>query len=384
VDWDKMNLPRIFTLEQHTLADVKIKIAAGDRSFDAPLAQLEKEADKALAEGPWSVVNKPMTPPSGDKHDYISLARYFWPDPSKPNGLPYIQLDGQVNPEIWSIPDHKDFDALMDNVLTLALAFYFTGDERYSSYATRLMRVWFLDEPTRMNPSLNYCQGIRGLNDGRNVGLIETRELVLVVDAIGLLAGSNAWTDADQWGMERWFTRFLDWLVWGEMGKLEGEQRNNHGTFYDAQVIGLALFLGADELAKRFLEKAPRRIAEQIEPDGRQPLELERPIAWHYIVFNLQALFRVATFGEHLGIDLWHYAAQDGRTLRRAIDFTLPYVAGKPWDYQQITPQKFDVIFGLLCQASCKYRDESYLAKALVSPGVDHAGHRARLLFNIP
>ena len=165
---------------------------------------------------------------------------------------------------------------------------------------------------------------------------------------------------------------------------LEAGQKNNHGTFYDAQVIGLALFVGANELAKRFLQKMPQRIAEQIDPDGRQPHELDRTLAWHYTVFNLQALFRVATFGEHLGIDLWHYATRDGRSLRQAIDFTLPYVAGRPWDYQQITPQKFDVIFGLLCQAGGKYQDPKYLSTALKSPGVDHASHRARLLLGIP
>jgi hypothetical protein len=205
-----------------------------------------------------------------------------------------------------------------------------------------------------------------------------------VVDAIGLLAGSKAWTDADQWGMERWFTRFLDWLVNGELGMLEAVQKNNHGTFYDAQVIGLALFLGAEELAKRFVRKAPQRIAEQLEPDGRQPLELARPIAWHYIVFNLQALFRVATFGDCLGIDLWQFTTQDGRTLRRAVDWTLPYVAGKSWDYAQITPQKFDVVFALLCQAGIKYGEPNYLSTAFIAPGVDHATHRARLLFGVP
>ena len=42
------------------------------------------EADRAMSEGPFSVMDKPVTPPSGDKHDYMSQAPYFWPDPSKP------------------------------------------------------------------------------------------------------------------------------------------------------------------------------------------------------------------------------------------------------------------------------------------------------------
>jgi hypothetical protein len=376
-------LPRTFTIDAHALAHAKTKIAAGVHSFDAPLAQLKREADRALEEGPWSVVNKPMTPPSGDKHDYLSLARYFWPDPTKPNGLPYISRDGEVNPEIWTIPDHKNFDALMDNVLTLGLAYYFTSEERYAEHATRVMRVWFLDDATRMNPNLNFTQGVRGESAGRNAGIIETRELARVVDAIGLLADSKAWTDAEQWGMERWFARFLDWLVHNDMAQREAKQEHNHGTFYDAQVISLALFLGEIELAKKFLQRAPGRIARQIEPDGRQPLELARTMAWHYTVFNLQALYRLASLGEHIGMDLWTYTTADERSLRQATDFTLPYVEGKPWDYAQITPQDFNVIFGLLCQASVKYHDSKYYHAALQSPGVDCANHRAHLLLAI-
>ena len=134
-------LPRVFALDRCALAEVKTKIVAGDHSFDAPLEQLKREADRALTEGPWSVVDKPVVPPSGDKHDYLSLARYYWPNPNTPDGLPYISRDGEVNPEIWTIPDHKNFDTVMDNVLTLGLAYYFTGDARYAEYAARLLRV---------------------------------------------------------------------------------------------------------------------------------------------------------------------------------------------------------------------------------------------------
>ena len=45
-----------------------------------------------------SVVEKTLTPATGNKHDYLSLSPYYWPDPTKPNGLPYIIHDGIVNP----------------------------------------------------------------------------------------------------------------------------------------------------------------------------------------------------------------------------------------------------------------------------------------------
>ena len=52
------------------------------------------EADEALESESLSVMMKKKTPASGDKHDYMSLARYYWPDPSKPDGLPYISVTG--------------------------------------------------------------------------------------------------------------------------------------------------------------------------------------------------------------------------------------------------------------------------------------------------
>ena len=87
-------------------------------------------------------------------------------------------------------------------VETLAIAYYFTGEERYAERAALLIRVWFLDPATKMNPHFRYAQAIPGHNDGRGAGLIESRHFIKVVDAAGLLGGSRAWTDKDAAGVE--------------------------------------------------------------------------------------------------------------------------------------------------------------------------------------
>src|SRR5258708_37181821 len=171
---------------------------------------------------PWSDKTKRSTPASGSKHDYMSQAPYFWYDSSKPNGLPDVRRDGQGNPEINKLTDPHTLGDLGSHTQTLALAWYLTRDNRYAEKAAQLIRAWFLDDATRMNPNLEYGQGIPGINTGRGIGLIETRSLMPVVDAVGLLAGSKAWSAADQEGIKTWLRPTPKWEATSPQGPYEG------------------------------------------------------------------------------------------------------------------------------------------------------------------
>jgi len=356
---------RVFSLPTDVLREVRQE-DAGAKAKEAALAKLKREADAMLQSKPVSVVDKEVIPPSGDKHDYMSMGPYWWPDLSKPNGLPYIRRDGEVNPEAGKLPDHRNIQKLMSETQTLALAYYLFGDERYAAKATELLRVWFLDAPTRMSPNLNFGQAIPGRVQGRGTGLIDTRFFYRLVDAVGLLGGSKSWTAGDQKGMEQWCSQFLDWLLESKNGQDESRAKNNHGSYYDVQVASLALFTGRNDLAKQVLENVPkRRIEAQIEPDGRQPLELARTKALGYSTMNLAGLFELATLGENVGVNLWKYRTPDGRSLRAALDYLIPFVSGEQkWPYKQIVEYKTGEISPLLAVASAKYGDERYLELA--------------------
>jgi len=378
--------PRTFLLSPSTLVAVRDAVRAGAPGYTDAVARLRQDAAKALKAGPFTVVAKSQVPPSGDKHDYMSLARYFWPDPKKPGGLPYVQRDGETNPEIDTIPDKAQMNGMISAVSTLALAYYLTGEEPYAAKATELLRAWYLDPATRMNPNLDFGQGVKGSEPGRPYGIIDTRGLAEVVDALGLLQDSPSLTAMDHKGLVAWHAAFLDWLLTSRLGRAEGAGTNNHGVWYDVQAVSMALFTGRTEVARRILEAArTSRIATQIEPDGSMPRELARTTSAGYTQFNLEAFAALAALGERADIHLWDDATPDGRSIRQAIAFVLPFVRdGRPWPHTQIRPFDPATYYPLLVAAAPHYPDLKLLDLADRLGGPAARAHRANLRFGRP
>ena len=358
--------PRVFLLDASQLAEERDLAREHPNQADEFLKAARAGADKAMHAGPFSVTQKTITPPSGDKHDYMSWAPYFWPNPNTPNHLPYVRRDGEHNPEIKQIPDHDNMFQMCGAVHSLALGYYLTSNEDYAARAALLLRTWFLDPATKMNPNLEFAQGIRGVNTGRGIGLIESRGLTQVVDAVGLLEGSKNWSAADDQALRQWFTTFLEWMRTSQHGQDESHSKNNHGSYYDEQVADFALFVGQREVAEEVLRNVPeKRIRVQIEPDGTQPLELARTNSWGYSNFNLRALTELAILGKQVGVDLWHYQTADGRSMRKALDYLLPYATGeKAWPYQQISEMHRGDLALPLSEAAKAFHRPEYEAAA--------------------
>lgn len=360
--------PTVFVLNIQSLEKNKNRINAKDPLIIPAYKLLLKDADKALQFGPVSVMEKKNNPPSGDKHDYMSLAPYFWPDPNKADGLPYIRKDGQTNPEVQEYKDKEYMPKLCDMVHTLSLAYYFSGENIYAEHAAKLLRVWFLDTATRMNPNLNFAQAIKGENTGRGAGMIDSRHFVKIIDAIGLLQGSKYWKAGDQQGMKQWFSDFLTWMQTSKNGIAEMNAPNNHGAWYDVQRLSMALYTDNMDLAKKIVLNAENRLDKQMDDAGKFPKEMERTISLHYTAFVMNAFFTIAQMAEKTGTDLWAYTSPSGKSLKKGFDALRPYISKeKEWEGQQIKEFEYEDGYTLLVQGyrfGCKKCNETIKALA--------------------
>ena len=324
--------PKTVVLDGAELVRIRQELATRpDRRQRQALAALKRTADRERHEGPWSVMDKKTTV-SPDKHDYYSLATYWWPSepktPDNPNGCPFVQKDGHWAPDVATTGDlptlHSSWTAISD----LSLAWFYTRDPAYARRAELDARTWFLDPATRMNPNMQYSQAIPCGDDpqGRNYGIIESSQAITqVLDALAILdSGAPGWGARDRAGIRGWMSAFLTWMQTSDFGKAETATKNNHGTWMDLQNAALALYLGDTATATALIQGAEtKRIAPQIAADGSQPGELSRTRPWHYANFNVQAFCRLADAGRRVGVDLWSYTAPNGASVTKAVDFLI-------------------------------------------------------------
>jgi hypothetical protein len=357
-------VPKLFLVDANKAMKIK-KDAYSNDVIKKNVLQLTKNADKLLDKHFGSVMDKKVLPPCGNMHEYMSMAAYYWYDSSKPNGKPFIRKDGQKNPANLEVSDDKNFNDIISSVHVLSWAYYFTNENKYADKAIELIRFWFLDTATMMLPNLNHAQIISGIDTGRGAGIIDSRYLPFLLDGISLLHSSKSWKKADEVGMKNWFSSFLTWMMTSKNGIGESKNKNNHKTFYENEIACIALFCGKEAIAKTVFENAKKLIASQIEPDGKQPLELTRTTSLWYSSFGLLGWSYLANVAEANGVDLWHYETKDGRSIKKALDYLLPFAVGdKPWKFQQINKFKTSDFYGLLLIAADKFKDDTYRKQA--------------------
>lgn len=345
---------------------IKKSISNHDPNYVPAWHALRQQADAALSHPVYSVTDKTLTPASGNKHDYYSFGPYWWPNPDSKNGMPYIRKDGQINPDAkTNATDSKRMVQFSDDVRSLALAWFYSGEDKYAKKARQMLQVWFLDPETRMNPNLNYAQAIPGSVDGRGIGIIDTRVLIDVADSIVLLESSGQITPQALAGYKKWYSDYTRWLLTSRNGLEEANWYNNHGAWYDAQVTAFSLFTGQQSQARRQVEIFKlRHLASQVNANGEITSETERTRSFHYTNFALAAYARMGRYGETLKDDVWGFTL-DNRAMKKAFAIVSAQT-GKPqtnWLHEDIKYTPSEAI-GPLLAAARAYQDSDFVQNA--------------------
>ncbi|MBD1388296.1 alginate lyase family protein [Neiella sp. HB171785] len=321
---------------------------------------LIEEADAALESAIDPVTNKTLLPASGDPHDYFSFGPYWWPNPDTEDGLPYVKRDGDYNMATkTAATDKMRMIRLAKEVKALGLAYYFSEDPKYAEKAKAQLRAWYINPATRMNPNMNHAQAIPGLVDGRGIGIIDSRLLIGVIDSVELIRPTL--TDEEYNAIVQWFAELKHWMLTSKNGQEEDAYFNNHGTWFDAQVVAIAIFVGDIEEAKTRLRNITTgRIQAHFDAHGEQEEELSRTRPWHYVNFNLEAYSLLGRYADVLGVDLWNFKAGD-ISLEQGYRFVADYAAtGKAWPYKEKGGYKPYQAYGNLMYANKAYGTAIY------------------------
>jgi len=324
-----------------------------------------KAATAALSQAPVTITAFPAKLSEGGPNDFYSNGDYWWPDPKKPNGLPYIKRDGETNPENFS--QHRMVvKTLRDSVAALAAAYKITGEDKYVTKAAELLKVFFLDAKTRMNPSLNFTQAVPGVSPGRGIGIIDTLHIIEIPAAVKAMEKSKAFPADLAKDLRQWFRELAEWMVTSDNGKDEAKAKNNHSVAFHLQLAVFADFTGDEEklalCRKQFKEVfVPKQMAD----DGGFPLELARTKPYGYSIFQLDNMTMLCQVLSTPEDNLWTFETKDGKSIAKAIAYLYPFLADKskwklPPDvnaWEGWPARQPNLVFGGLMLSEQKYLD---------------------------
>ena len=323
-----------------------------------------KKAEESLLLDPVHITDKVAAMSEGNEHEYYSNGDYWWPDPTKPDGLPYIQRDGESNPQNFNF--HREcLRQMRTAVANLAAGYKVSGREEFATHAVRMLREFFLDEATYMAPHLKYAQAIPGRCSGRGIGVIDTLHLTEIPYAVKALQASPAMTDEIVKGLKGWFSNYLEWINTHPYGIAERDYTNNHAVCWHVQALSFAGFVGNEQIIKECIKRYKEvLLPNQMRPDGGFTKELARTKPYGYSIFVLDNAVSLVYLASTLSEDLWDYTLEDGRSIKKGLDFLMPYLQDKSSWFLPDDIEHFDgwpARASFMVFAGLHYQDEAYL-----------------------
>lgn len=327
-------------------------------------------ANQMVKEKPVTVTATSCKRSAGGLNDFYSEGDYWWPDPAKPDG-PYIQKDGQTNPENFS--DHRyAMIRFSDITATLTSAWLLTGNIKYAEKALSHLNAWFVDPLTRMNPNMLYAQAIWGRFTGRGIGLIDAYHLVEVARSAKILIDNKAIPADQAIKIKEWFGDFLTWMTTHQYGIDEMNAKNNHGTCWVVTASSMALVAENEEVRKMCVNRFKTvLLPSQMAEDGSFPLELKRTKPFGYSLFNIDAMCNLAQILSTPQDNLFEFKTENGQSLKKGMEYIFPFIADKSkWPFAKdiYIWEEWPARQSCLLFAGLAYKNDQYISNFLNLP----------------
>jgi hypothetical protein len=345
--------------------------------------EIIKKANEMLSEKPVTVTASSCKRSAGGLNDFYSEGDYWWPDPAKPGG-PYIQKDGQTNPENFS--DHRyAMIRFSDMTATLTSAWLLTGDQKYAEKALSHLNAWFVDPLTRMNPNMLYAQAIWGRFTGRGIGLIDAYHLVEVAQSAKILIDNKEIPTDQAAKIKEWFGSFVTWMTTHSYGIDEMNAKNNHGTCWVVTASSMATVAGNEEVRKMCTDRFKTvLLPTQMADDGSFPLELKRTKPFGYSLFNIDAMCNLAQILSTPKDNLFDFKTEKGQSLKKGMEFIYPFIVDKSkWPYAKdiYIWEEWPARQSCLLFAGLAYKNDQYISTYLSLPANPE---HAEVIRNLP
>jgi len=365
-----MIIPAIVVSCSMLLANCSSVNPLGEKVINSVKDSEIAKAESFLSEKPLTVTASHCERSAGGLHDFYSEGDYWWPDPQNP-GAPYIQKDGQSNPENFSKHRHA-MVGFSDMVSTLTSAWLLTGDRKYADKALEHLNAWLVDTATMMNPNMLYAQAISGRFSGRGIGIIDAYHLVEVAQSVRVLTEKGGISEEQSAKIKNWFSQFLVWMTTHQYGKDEMNAENNHGTCWTVTASSMAVLTGNQEIIKFCTDRFKTvLLPKQMAPDGGFPRELKRTKPFGYSLFNIDAFCNLAQILSTPENNLWNYTTPDGLSLKKGMEFIYPFIIDKSkWPFAKdiYIWDEWPVRQSALLFAGLAYNNPEYIGTFLKLP----------------
>ena len=271
---------------------LKARIDAGDQPWTRAFEEMKEDADRALNATPRSVIDNGAPAGVDDPHKYGSDA-------------PYQERDGVFSDDI----NREDYQAALDMkdwIRNTAQAYHFTGRDEYARKSIDLLAEWFIDEETRMYPSVRnfgpHTEGLKAQNSIEHYIFVPA-----MVYGAALVRNHPYWEErigTKEQSVEEWMREFQSSLESGAHGGIPSDEIHKWWVTTRLLVAG---YLGDMDAFEGACEDWRTRVTQDFTRQGTFERDRGRSRGLFYSLSAMNALTLGAEVARHHGVDLYGY-----------------------------------------------------------------------------